>query len=253
MEPATDKRSLLQVIAPYIKNVTVPFPRIGCEELLRQLLNLGVESHDDLVGPSCGLFRGSSSGNWDSQAYGGLRRDAVVDSEDRRRPRRQSMALNNAWASAIAAISSSVVAIILAVTGLIERRKDSKRETMLNALEHLTGGSQKRSVGIALIEGLWCDGHPFDRAILPALVNQALYLLLETESGGGRHQVHNWLRIMNLIMRVPARKEFHQLYCELADALRCRTEETEMPSVGVQIATPTSAAWLKKISKHASL
>jgi hypothetical protein len=48
MRPTTDKRSRLQTVAPLIKNGTVLFPRIGCEELLGQIFNLGVESHDDL-------------------------------------------------------------------------------------------------------------------------------------------------------------------------------------------------------------
>src|SRR5579864_5037595 len=86
----------------------------------------------------------------------------------------------------IAALSSSAVAIVLAISGLVERRNDRKREMMMNALEHLTGGAQKRSVGVALIEGLWYDGHPFHRALLPALVNQAVYLLFETERGDRR-------------------------------------------------------------------
>jgi phage terminase large subunit-like protein len=48
MKPLGDKRARLQVVAPYIKNGTVLFPRSGCEELLGQIFNLGVESHDDL-------------------------------------------------------------------------------------------------------------------------------------------------------------------------------------------------------------
>jgi predicted phage terminase large subunit-like protein len=48
MKPQGDKRARLQVVAPYIKNGTVLFPRAGCEELLGQIFNLGVESHDDL-------------------------------------------------------------------------------------------------------------------------------------------------------------------------------------------------------------
>lgn len=48
MKPQGDKRARLQVVAPYIKNGTVLFPRSGCEELLGQIFNLGVESHDDL-------------------------------------------------------------------------------------------------------------------------------------------------------------------------------------------------------------
>lgn len=48
MKPQGDKRARLQVVAPYIKNGTVLFPRNGCEELLEQMFNLGVESHGDL-------------------------------------------------------------------------------------------------------------------------------------------------------------------------------------------------------------
>jgi len=49
MKPTSDKRSRLQVVAQYIKNGTVVFPRTGCDELIGQMLNLGTESHDDLV------------------------------------------------------------------------------------------------------------------------------------------------------------------------------------------------------------
>ncbi len=49
MKPVNDKRSRLFVASNYIKNGTVKFPRIGCEDLLAQLFGFGVESHDDLV------------------------------------------------------------------------------------------------------------------------------------------------------------------------------------------------------------
>lgn len=49
MKPINDKRARLMVVVPYIKNGTVLFPRHGCEQLLAQLFNFGVESHDDLV------------------------------------------------------------------------------------------------------------------------------------------------------------------------------------------------------------
>jgi phage terminase large subunit-like protein len=57
MKPTTDKRSRLQVAAPYIKNGTVLFPRSGCEELLGQVFNLGVES-DDLCDALVWLLQG---------------------------------------------------------------------------------------------------------------------------------------------------------------------------------------------------
>lgn len=58
MRPVTDKRSRLQTVAPLIKNGTVLFPRTGCEELLGQIFNLGVESHDDLCDGLTTLLQG---------------------------------------------------------------------------------------------------------------------------------------------------------------------------------------------------
>jgi len=49
MHPIKDKRARLRVAARYIKNGTVKFPRIGCEQLLTQLFGFGSEKHDDMV------------------------------------------------------------------------------------------------------------------------------------------------------------------------------------------------------------
>lgn len=58
IRPTTDKRLRLQGVAPYIKNGTVLFPRSGCEQLLGQIFNLGVESHDDLCDGLTTLLQG---------------------------------------------------------------------------------------------------------------------------------------------------------------------------------------------------
>ncbi len=58
MKPTTDKRSRLQVVAPYIKNGIVLFPRTGCEELLGQIFNLGIDAHDDLCDSVVWLLQG---------------------------------------------------------------------------------------------------------------------------------------------------------------------------------------------------
>ena len=47
IKPSGDKRARLQVVAPLIRNGTVLFPRHGCEDLLGQIFDLGVSSHDD--------------------------------------------------------------------------------------------------------------------------------------------------------------------------------------------------------------
>lgn len=48
MKPQGDKRARLQLVAPYIKNGTVLFPRAGCEDLRGQVFDLAVASKDDL-------------------------------------------------------------------------------------------------------------------------------------------------------------------------------------------------------------
>ena len=60
VRPATDKRSRFMTAATYIKNGTVLFPRNGCQELLNQMFNFGVEAHDDLVDGLVNLILGLS-------------------------------------------------------------------------------------------------------------------------------------------------------------------------------------------------
>ncbi|MDQ3158797.1 MAG: hypothetical protein M3P98_01510 [bacterium] len=49
MRAGQDKRARLESVAAFVQNGTVEFPEKGCEELLNQLLYLGVEEHDDLA------------------------------------------------------------------------------------------------------------------------------------------------------------------------------------------------------------
>jgi hypothetical protein len=58
MRPIKDKRARRRVAARYIKNGTVKFPRKGCEQLITQLVALGVEKHDDLCDACVWLILG---------------------------------------------------------------------------------------------------------------------------------------------------------------------------------------------------
>lgn len=49
MRPITDKRARLESVAPYVKSGFVQFPENGAEDLIQQIINFGVESHDDMV------------------------------------------------------------------------------------------------------------------------------------------------------------------------------------------------------------
>jgi predicted phage terminase large subunit-like protein len=58
MKPVKDKRSRFQVVAPFIKNGTVLFPRTGCELLIAQMVNFGVEKNDDALDGLTYLLQG---------------------------------------------------------------------------------------------------------------------------------------------------------------------------------------------------
>lgn len=149
--------------------------------------------------------------------------------------------------SIVSTASSASVAITLAVIAAYERYRQEKQNTLIRALEYLTGGSQKRSVGIALIEGLWYKKHPYYRAILPALTNQAIYLLLVTKSKGP-HQSHNFSRIMNLLLSVPYDPDFQAYFIQLIEALRLRDNKTVQ--AGIELAAPVAKFWIKKLAEY---
>ena len=44
-----DKRARLSLVSQFIKNGNVIFPKKGCELLINQIVNFGVEKHDDLM------------------------------------------------------------------------------------------------------------------------------------------------------------------------------------------------------------
>lgn len=47
-----DKRARLSIVSPYIITAKILFPRHGAEELINQIVNFGIEKHDDLADAS---------------------------------------------------------------------------------------------------------------------------------------------------------------------------------------------------------
>jgi hypothetical protein len=46
---STDKRTRLALTTHLIRNGNILFPRQGCEQLIEQMVGLGIEKHDDLA------------------------------------------------------------------------------------------------------------------------------------------------------------------------------------------------------------
>jgi hypothetical protein len=83
-------------------------------------------------------------------------------------------------------------------------RRDAEQARLqahvLDSLKWFEGKTQKRSIGIAVVEGNW-DRFPDLRAMwVPILTNQAEYLLAESGQDDAIHERENLIRIMRLLL-----------------------------------------------------
>jgi len=67
-------------------------------------------------------------------------------------------------------------------------------------LHWFEGDTQKRSLGIAVIEANWNSAKSLHRTWTAVLTNQALYLLSQSGQGEAVHEIANLKRIMNLLL-----------------------------------------------------
>jgi len=86
-------------------------------------------------------------------------------------------------------------------TDLREREEVRLEELVLKSLEYFTGKTQRRSVGIAIVEGAWGQAPDLHKVFVPLLVNQAVYLLDESGQTDSSHETDNLNRIMALLTR----------------------------------------------------
>ena len=107
-----------------------------------------------------------------------------------------------------------------------ERREIRREEVVLRALEYFTGKTQRRNVGISIVEFHW-DATPRLRGVfVPLLVNQAVYLLEQSDQTSERHEADNLRRIMVLLLAArttaeqPAAADYRALRRSVARRLK---------------------------------
>ena len=116
---------------------------------------------------------------------------------------------------AAAAITGSLIAALLA-------QRETQRDRAQNALDWMTGHSQRRNVGIAAVEASWGPGwrrKRFRRLTTPVLCGTALYLLSASEQEDAPHELHNLDRIMNLLLDNPDARHFSGGYRAVLGAI----------------------------------
>jgi hypothetical protein len=90
-----------------------------------------------------------------------------------------------------------------------------REEFLFRALEHFAGGTQERSVGIAIAEAYWRRVPTQVDVLVPLLLNQLVYLLSvvsTAKSADAAHERQNVRRIVELLTEMDDIDRFHDAY-----------------------------------------
>ncbi|MDO8578465.1 MAG: hypothetical protein Q7R50_04725 [Dehalococcoidales bacterium] len=150
------------------------------------------------------------------------------------------MTTNNiAW---IVALGGWVIALLQYYFGYRERARQREEDLLVNTLSYFEGKSQKRSIGISLVEGIWTRKMERMDVLVPVLLNQTIYLLLSSSSVDAAHEERNLVRLLYLLKRcIPHTSNPNEYYPEILNALiRKDPEENEK---GIPLSRPTLRYW----------
>ncbi len=144
--------------------------------------------------------------------------------------------------------AATIVALVVALGGWVLagattwlNYKTKTEENFYRALDWLSGGTQKRNLGIAAVEGSW-HLRRVRRLSTPLLCSSAVYLLLRSTESDSPNELNNLYRIMAMITGVPRIRHEHAFhYRMLLDAL----DEKLNPgfSGGLNVAGEKVAEW----------
>ncbi|MCW2849738.1 MAG: hypothetical protein JWR90_3712 [Marmoricola sp.] len=152
--------------------------------------------------------------------------------------------------SLVAALLTALISVVIATYGYLDRKaaaaergEQRYEDIVLRSLEYFTGGTQRRSVGVAVVEGAWDNAPNLRPIFVPLLVNQAIYLLEESKQKDAAHEQQNLSQIMKLLIRFKQADELSPSnYQGLAEALQRRTAE-KVNDKGVTLSAENLRTW----------
>jgi hypothetical protein len=137
-----------------------------------------------------------------------------------------------------------VVAIITLLIGYIERKSAREEERLAKTLDYFDGGSQRRSIGISMLEGVWLNRPKYYRILVPLIANQIVYLLLSTDSHDA-HNERNLVRLIVIFAAIPKLKEtYPDRWGDVCDAIQ---KKYYGEAKGIPIPKPTLKLWAKSL------
>lgn len=153
--------------------------------------------------------------------------------------------------SAIALVVALGGWVLAAVTAWINYRSQTAA-TFFQALDWMSGGTQKRSIGIAAIEGAW-HNRRFRRLSTPLVCSSCIYLLLRSRQRDSADELSNLRRMMALATGQARVRPGHRLHFQLLlDALRQRSTGPNT-GLGLEIADEQIAQWRRQVASLAGL
>src|SRR5947209_4803503 len=132
----------------------------------------------------------------------------------------------------VVGLIAAAVAITVALYNAWEGRRRQREDFILSALTFLGGGTQKRSAGIAIVQGFHEKVRGFHPALVPHLVNQMLYLQTtqqENETAAREHEQDNIRRLADLPREIGEFQKYAASYKALCTAVRERREGHGIP------------------------
>ena len=124
-----------------------------------------------------------------------------------------------------------------------EREVTRYEEIVLKSLDFFTGKTQRRNVGISIVQGAWDRTTHLRPVFVPLLVNQAVYLLEESGQDEARHEKENLDRIMQLVIASVATDDFPQKTYQRLDESLERRIDGQSPGKGVAVSGAELARW----------
>jgi hypothetical protein len=153
-------------------------------------------------------------------------------------------AMNKDLITLVAAMGGWVVALVTLAIGYVERKATRQEDLLGKTLAYFDGGSQRRSIGISLLEGIWIRKPMIFPVIVPLIANQVVYLLHSTESHDA-HNERNLVRLVMLLQRVPnLQGTYYDRWGDVRDALHRKLEDGDSKK-GIPVSKPTLKLWAK--------
>jgi hypothetical protein len=137
-----------------------------------------------------------------------------------------------------------VIAIITLICGYWERKGIREDDRVEKTLGYFSGGSQRRSIGISLLEGIWLHKRKYHDILVPLVANQVVYLLLSTESRDA-HNERNLVRLITVLKRIPdLKRKYRNCWADVCDAIGIRYAGVDGQK-GIPITRASLSLWAR--------